>query len=179
MNIYLIRHGKTEANKLHLYCGSTDIPLSEEGREALKKLSYKIDSVDFITSGMRRTEETLKILFGDVPHRVDSRFREIDFGLFEMKSYDQLKEDPDYQAWLCGNNEINTPPSGESGESMKRRALEAFAALEEDAVVISHGGVIAAIMASLYPQEGKSRYEWQPNPGHGYYISDTGYKAIP
>ena len=26
MTIYLIRHGKTEANEKHLYCGSTDLP---------------------------------------------------------------------------------------------------------------------------------------------------------
>ena len=32
MSIYLIRHGKTEANEKHLYCGSTDLPLSEKGR---------------------------------------------------------------------------------------------------------------------------------------------------
>ena len=31
MIIYLIRHGKTEANERHLYCGSTDLPLSDAG----------------------------------------------------------------------------------------------------------------------------------------------------
>lgn len=179
MTIYLIRHGQTEANKLHLYCGSTDIPLSEEGREALKGLSYTVDDVHYITSGMRRTEETLQILFGDVQHKVDSRFREIDFGSFEMKSYEQLKDNPDYQIWLSGDNERNTPPGGESGESMKQRALEAFHCLKSDSVVITHGGVIAAIMASLYPQEQKSRYDWQPKPGHGYRITESGYTPIP
>ena len=29
MKIYLIRHGKTEANERRLYCGSTDIALSD------------------------------------------------------------------------------------------------------------------------------------------------------
>ena len=38
MTIYLIRHGKTEANEKHLYCGSTDLPLSEAGKEELCKL---------------------------------------------------------------------------------------------------------------------------------------------
>ena len=31
--ICLIRHGKTEANERHLYCGSTDLSLSEKGRD--------------------------------------------------------------------------------------------------------------------------------------------------
>ena len=33
MTIYLIRHGKTEANEKHLYCGSTDLPLSDVGKK--------------------------------------------------------------------------------------------------------------------------------------------------
>ena len=40
MTVYLIRHGKTEANEKRLYCGSTDLPLSEKGREELNRLDY-------------------------------------------------------------------------------------------------------------------------------------------
>ena len=58
MTIYLIRHGKTEANEKHLYCGSTDLPLSETGKEELCKLKYDIKNVRFLTSGMSRTNET-------------------------------------------------------------------------------------------------------------------------
>ena len=42
MTIYLIRHGKTEANEKHLYCGSTDLPLSEAGRGELQGVHYEI-----------------------------------------------------------------------------------------------------------------------------------------
>ena len=35
MKMILIRHGKTEANEKHLYCGSTDLPLSEGGKSEL------------------------------------------------------------------------------------------------------------------------------------------------
>ena len=35
--IYLFRHGITEGNKLRLYYGSTDIPLIEEGIEAIRE----------------------------------------------------------------------------------------------------------------------------------------------
>ena len=94
MTIYLIRHGKTEANEKRLYCGSTDLPLSVAGRQELQNIRYDIKNVRFITSGMKRTEETMHILFGDVPYEIDSRFREVDFGIFEMRSYKQLKEIP-------------------------------------------------------------------------------------
>lgn len=179
MTIYLIRHGKTEANEKRLYCGSTDLPLSETGAAQLRRLSYEIKNARFLTSGMKRTNETLKILFGDVPYEEDPRFREMDFGIFEMRSYQELKDTPAYQAWLTGDNEANVPPEGESGLQMKRRVLEAFREIREDTVLLTHGGVIAAIMQHLFPEENKSRYDWQPQNGCGYIITGHTYKHIP
>lgn len=178
MTIYLIRHGKTEANERHLYCGSTDLPLSEAGRAELQNLHYDIENVRFITSGMKRTNETLKILFGYVPYEVDPRFREVDFGIFEMHSYEELKDTPDYQIWLTGDNEANIPPNGESGVQMKARALEAFSEIKEDACIVTHGGVIAALMEHLFPRENKNRYEWQSKNGCGYIITNGRYSQL-
>ena len=178
MSIYLIRHGKTQANEKHLYCGSTDLPLSEKGREELAGLCYDIQNVRFLTSGMKRADETLRILFGDVPYEAETRFREVDFGIFEMRGYDQLKDTPEYRAWLTGDNEANVPPGGESGAQMKRRVLEALAEIREDTCIVAHGGVIATIMAHLFPAEGKSRYQWQPPNGGGYCVEGNTYKRI-
>ena len=179
MSIYLIRHGKTEANEKRLYCGSTDLSLSAAGREELLGMRYDITPARFVTSGMKRTEETLRILFGTVPYSVDSRFREVDFGDFEMKSYEMLKDDPAYQAWLTGDNEGNGPPCGESGAQMTRRVLEALREIPDGTALVTHGGVIAAIMANMFPQEGKHRYQWQPQNGRGYEISGSIYRPIP
>lgn len=179
MNIYLIRHGKTAANEQRLYCGSTDLSLSETGIAELKKLSYQIENVRFLTSGMKRTNETLKVLFGDVPFAEDTRFREVNFGLFEMHSYEELKDREDYQRWITGDNEANIPPEGESGQQMKQRVLKAFAEIKEDTVLVAHGGVIAAIMQHCFPDEGKNRYEWQPKNGCGYLFSGGTYRTIP
>ena len=179
MTIYLIRHGKTEANEKHFYCGSTDLPLSDAGKEALRLLHYDIKNVRFVSSGMKRANETLKILFGDVPYQVEPRFREVDFGMFEMHSYDQLKDTPAYQAWLTGDNEANIPPCGESGLQMKQRVLAAFSEIREDSCIITHGGCIAAIMAHLFPEEGKHLYQWQPKNGCGYMLLDNTYEELP
>ena len=179
MTVYLIRHGKTEANERRLYCGSTDLSLSNVGKAELKNLHYEIKNVRFLTSGMKRTNETLRVLFGNVPFEVDPRFREVDFGIFEMRSYEDLKDTPPYQAWITGDNEANIPPQGESGTQMKQRVLAALSEIREDTCVITHGGVIAAIMEHMFPDENKNRYEWQPQPGHGYAIEDNSYRRIP
>lgn len=178
--LYLIRHGKTEANLQHRYCGATDLPLSEAGREELKGLHYEISNVRFLTSGMLRAEQTLAALFGDVPHEKRPAFREVDFGVFEMHTYEELKNDPAYLDWITGDNMANVPPKGESGNQMLARVLAALQELrQEDTVLVTHGGVIAAIMEHLFPEENKSRYQWQPDPGHGYLIEENSYRAIP
>lgn len=183
MTVYLIRHGCTRANEQHLYCGSTDLPLSENGRASLKNRPRpEVGSACFVTSGMRRCNETLSLLFGGVPYEVMPAFREINFGVFEMKSYEELKDNPSYQKWLSCDPERSAPPGGESGEQMTQRVLAAFKAVEEtnrDTVIVTHGGVIAAIMAKRFPEEEKNRYQWQPKPGEGYAITGKTYSAIP
>lgn len=180
--LYLIRHGKTRANERHLYCGSTDLPLSPLGAAELKQLSYRVENARFVTSGMKRTEETLQILFGDVPHTADPGLREIDFGVFEMQDYQQLKDRPDYQAWITGDNASNVPPQGESGVQMGERVWNAFSKwrdLPGNTVIIAHGGVIARIMAQLFPSEEKNLYQWQPKNGCGYMVQGESYRSIP
>ena len=178
--LYLIRHGKTRANLEHRYCGSTDLPLSPEGRAALQTIHYEISNARYLTSGMKRTEQTLEILFGDVPHVRVSAFREVDFGVFEMHTYEELKGRKDYQDWITGDNMANVPPEGESGNQMTCRVLKALPELfRKDTVLVTHGGVIAVIMECLFPEEGKSRYQWQPDPGNGYAITGKNYVPIP
>ena len=181
MKLILIRHGKTEANEKHLYCGSTDLALSEGGitelHERKSTLEYPpIDGFRILTSGMRRCEETLIILFGDIPHDTDTAFREMDFGTFEMRSYEEMKNDPDYIAWITGDNEANVTPGGESGNLMTERVIDGLTRLMDegrDTLLVTHGGVIAAVMAHLFTEEGRNRYEWQPKPGGGYVIDVT------
>lgn len=181
-DIYLIRHGRTEANEKRLYCGSTDLSLSKAGEEELKKVSYRVPKESrFLTSGMKRTEQTLKLLFGEVPHTADPRFREVNFGIFEMKGYEELKEQEAYLQWITGENEKNVPPEGESGVQMRERVMEAFyerSSCAEPIVLVTHGGVIASIMEELFPLEEKNRYQWQPKPGYGYVLKNGTYEEL-
>jgi broad specificity phosphatase PhoE len=50
--------------------------------------------------------------------------------------------------------------------------------IKDDTCIITHGGVIAAIMENLFPHEGKNRYQWQPENGCGYRITDRTYRHI-
>lgn len=186
-NIYLLRHGKTEANLQRLYCGSTDLPLCETGLEELKMRKEQgiyppPEGLCFITSGMRRANETLKAIYGETAFTVCPALREMDFGRFEMKSYGQLKNDPDYQAWITGNNEENVPPGGESGMQMRARVLAGWSRLlreqEGDLLLVLHGGSIAAIVEALEPENKENRYQRQPDNGCGWHLIMAGQRLL-
>lgn len=159
MKLTLLRHGITEGNRRRLYYGSTDLPLLQEGWEALEDLRAQggyPTATRYYTSGMIRTEQTLLALYGPVSHEVLPGLREMDFGAFEMRSYEELEHDPAYLAWLEGDVEANLCPGGESGQRVTTRALEALAPLlaaGEDAVCITHGGVIGGLLAHWFPRE--------------------------
>ena len=177
--IYLFRHGITEGNKRRLYYGSSNIPLIEEGIEAIKTrreagIYPDLSGFEVITTDLKRTEQTLFEMYGrEVPHLIDPRMREFSFGDFEMKSYEQLKDREDYQVWITGDNWRNVCPNGESGEIMLERSLVAMEDyIGKDCIIVCHGGVIAGLMLTWFPGDETAEhfYAWQPKPSEGYRI---------
>ncbi|MGI6634694.1 MAG: histidine phosphatase family protein [Christensenellales bacterium] len=176
MILHLIRHGQTLANQQRLYCGATDVPLTEEGLQAIKSLAAQgiypaLDGLAVYTSGLLRTRQTLEAIYGPVPHGTLPGFQEMHFGAFEMKSYEQLKNDPAYIAWIEDQSGEVSCPGGESSQIFTRRVISAFESLKnknQSSLVICHGGVIATLMQHLFPQEPLHFYQWQPKPGQGY-----------
>ena len=71
MKLTLIRHGVTEGNMKKLYYGSTDIPLlpcSEMKLHRMAEGGGYPTAPHYYTSGMIRTEQTFRALYGDIPH---------------------------------------------------------------------------------------------------------------
>ena len=173
MRVSILRHGATEANEKRLYCGRTDVPLSEYGRHnlaALKKTVAYPSAVIYITSGLSRADESLRILYDREPDAVITEFMEMDFGDFEMKSYDELKDDPEYRRWI-GDVDNRACTGGESKAGFNNRVTAGLDRLRGmgagSAVVICHGGVIVSVLERFFPGQ-KNFYEWQPEPGRGY-----------
>ncbi len=178
MILCLLRHGSTADTEAHRYCGASDLPLSPAGRAALQGLRYTAPpGARFLTSGMLRCTETLDLLFGHVPYETDPDLRELNFGVFEGCTYDELKADPAYQRWITGDNDANIPPGGESGNAMATRVLTALQRIlldGRDTVAVVHGGTIAILMQALFPGENRNRWQWQPRCGEGYWITFSG-----
>lgn len=122
----LIRHGKTIANEEKRYIGRTDQPLSDLGREEIKRIAGQIASPDLVfTSPLIRCEDTAKILFGDKEHIKIPEFAELDFGVFEMKTYSQLCNDENYIKWIDSRGAMQIP-EGESREEFIERVMSGY-----------------------------------------------------
>jgi alpha-ribazole phosphatase len=126
----------------------------------------------YITSGLKRANETLRILYNREPDFVIGEFKEIHLGDFEMKTYDELKDKLEYQLWI--NDFYNFAcPNGESNAEFDERVkagLDKLSDIKTDsAVIICHGGVIVSIMERMFPNQ-KNFFEWQPENGRGYIL---------
>lgn len=174
MTLHLIRHGKTAANEQRLYCGFTDPPLSEAGRRELLLLKAALPYPSaplLVHSGLTRTVETMGLLTGRENGKALPDLREMHFGDFEGKSYDMLKEDSRYIAWITDKRPA--PPGGESRDAFRARVLRGYGTLQAlcpkggELLAFTHGGVIAVLMEELFPGK-RNFYEWQPAFGRGY-----------
>lgn len=178
--LYLIRHGKTLGNENKLYCGSTDLELSEIGRGELNKLNtelkYTTCKLNY-TSGAKRANETFNILFPNRDFIEKRGFWEYDFGDFEMKSYEMLKADKYYQEWICDSTGSVYCPNGESRQDFFKRLdiamMELFAEVlesgEKEALLVCHGGVIGTLLERYY-DDSKDFFSYQPQCGRGYKV---------
>ena len=120
-------------------------------------------------------------------------WKEIDFGAFEGKNYQELKEDKRYQEWIDKNGALPFP-QGESRESFIRRCEKGFQRMLKEIAemkkysmdmgnneiegrrgkktigMIVHGGTIMALL-SQYGDE--DYFDYQTANGRGYICTWT------
>ncbi|WP_210366675.1 histidine phosphatase family protein [Bacillus sp. REN3] len=168
--IALFRHGMTVQNKRKAYLGWTDSPLCPEGN--LWECPEYYEHV--FSSDLGRCLETAKILFPGCTLEALTELREMNFGDWEGKTYEELKDDRAYQKWLHAPFQTRLP-CGESFTEFSDRVDQGFskvaaiclsAGLERSAVV-THGGVIRHLLVRYAPEE-KVFWEWSIPHGHGY-----------
>ena len=167
MRALLIRHGRTQGNSERRYIGITDEPLSDEGRAEVERVRPDSSLKLVYVSPLLRARQTASILFPVAEQRVIPDLRETDFGVFEGRSADEMIDDADYREWVDGMC-LGPCPGGESRGDVTRRAVAAFTdaihdaetAGVEEAVFVTHGGVIMSILEELAVPK-RDYYEYQ------------------
>jgi probable phosphoglycerate mutase len=169
--ILLVRHGATILSADDRFAGSSDIDLSDDGRELARRLAdrlakAKIDS--FYCSDMKRTMQTAAIVakpHGRSPVGV-AGLREIDHGQWERMIHKDVEKQyaDEYAAWSADPFNI-APPGGETGLHVLSRAMPALLKIVADhhgqtVLVVSHKATNRLLLAALLgidPREYRDR----------------------
>ncbi len=154
MKIILLRHGETIWNKERRLQGCQDIPLSDEGREQIRKtgqqLARSFPHIDqILTSPLARATESARIIARELhssPETIltEPLFTERNFGVGEGLTYEEaLAKYPD-----------SNYPGMETLEDLCRRAESAVHQCVKEysdrtVLVVAHGAIIKATLVAL------------------------------
>jgi broad specificity phosphatase PhoE len=155
--IVLVRHGETDGESSVRFHGSTDVDLSAEGREQVARAGRALrgQRVDLVVaSPLRRSWRAAWIAGGGAPVRLESDFREVDFGRWEGLTREEIQaRDPIlYREWQAGGGGFDYP-GGESRQEFRARVGRGLARLlaadVDCALAVLHKGVIRVIVEHL------------------------------
>lgn len=152
MEIYLIRHTTVSVDTGVCY-GHTDVPLAETFVDELNALHRKLpDCGEFITyaSPSQRCRQLAERLC-PATAQFDARLMEMNFGNWENQRWEAIGEET-IRGWM--QDFVHRPcPEGESFWELSQRVLAFWYDLLQDGpsytLVITHGGVIRALLAHL------------------------------
>lgn len=155
--IYLIRHAKTKANTRGILCGRTESELLDSLDNIKQEISCKLDSLKnplIISSPSERAQQTASIF--DKKIIVNKGFREFDFGDFDGKTFEYIKQyhKEEFEKLLKDGN-VYQYPNGENLDIFFHRVSKTYEAtlLEyknyKEIVIVSHAGVMQVLLSYL------------------------------
>jgi probable phosphoglycerate mutase len=157
--VFLVRHGETEWSLNGRHTGTTDIPLTENGRHEASELRSILAKESFalaLSSPLLRARETCELAgFGDMAS-IEPDLVEWNYGRFEGMTLGEIDAiEPGWVLFRDGS------PGGEKPEEIGARVdrvIEKARAAEGDVILFAHGHVLrvfAARWLGLVPLEGQ------------------------
>lgn len=185
MKIVLIRHLPTPGNEKRQYIGRTDEDLSEQAVEGFRQCQEKSIGVLYppaqhiIASPLKRCIRTAELIYPGQEICTEPMLRECDFGEYERKTYEDLKNEPEYIRWMESGG-MTAFPGGEDQMSfrgrcvdgVKKRISRLLSGGADSAAFIVHGGTIMAVLSEL-SEDQREFYHWQVENGGGYMAEAT------
>lgn len=162
--LYLIRHLETAANRERRYVGWSNVPVcTAAGPSGLYP--------DHLTgSDLLRCRQTAGMLFPGMPYEARQEFREANFGEWEMKTYEDLKENVLYRSWI-DDPSAEHPPGGERFADLEARVMHGIDRLKKQkirsAAIVTHGGPARVLLSELAPER-QPFFGWSVPPGGIY-----------
>jgi alpha-ribazole phosphatase len=141
-----------------------DADLSDQAAIDARRATLPEDAV-WLTSGLPRTVQTATAL-GGTDCRAVPGLMEQDFGEWNGKSWDDLRDDTAREFWQ--NFATQAPPGGESFVYMMDRVSDAIAELSleyegKDIIAVTHSGTIRTALSMALDLFAKSALTFQLN----------------
>ena len=173
MTFYIIRHAdKEKGDFTNPQLPLQDPPISQMGEEQARNLlRFFVDReiAHIYISAYQRTGQTISFVadhFGLTPV-VDGRLNEIDIGLFEGATEDEVQEKfpAEWQAYRERSSDFRFP-EGETGGEAQKRIIEFLEEKRqvhgnENVIAVSHDGLIRALMCHVMNIPITSRWNFQ------------------
>ena len=146
--IYLIRHGETEWSLSGQHTGTTDIPLTENGRKVARLLEPVLAKETFalvLTSPLERARQTCELAGLGERAEIDSDLMEWNYGQYEGLTPKQIRAQA--PEWMLFNDGC---PGGESPEQVGARVDRVIArvrAVEGHVALFAHGHIFRVFAA--------------------------------
>ncbi|MGA1264726.1 MAG: histidine phosphatase family protein [Prochlorothrix sp.] len=150
--LYLLRHGATDWNATGQLNSTTDLDLSDRGRQDILALAPRVQTLrlnQVFCSPRRRALRTAELLGFEATVTIDDRLREMNFGCFEGKTPQELAQDPAFPLWYREQDPI-VPPSVEPFEAVADRAGAFLGEIGQlpagQYLAIAHGGLLRILL---------------------------------
>jgi broad specificity phosphatase PhoE len=158
--IFLVRHGATVLTAEDRFAGSTNVALSDEGREQARRLGLRLARETLTAvyaSPLDRTVETAQLIAKPHALVVETRdgLREISHGRWEGLTRGEVEEQFPAEAAAWEEDPFTfAPVGGESGLAVTARALPALMEIVRThsggcVLVVSHKATIRLLLSSL------------------------------
>ena len=157
--VVLVRHGETEWSKDGRHTGTSDIPLTEHGRQQARRLKAELQHWPFalvLSSPLQRAVDTCRLAgYGDVV-QLRPDLVEWDYGSYDGKTSKEIEaQRPGWFLWRDGGPGGETPAG--VGERVDR-VISEVRAVEGNALLFAHGHVLRVLAARWLgqaPQDGR------------------------
>ncbi|PYJ10440.1 MAG: histidine phosphatase family protein [Verrucomicrobia bacterium] len=160
VRIFLVRHGATVLTAEDRFAGATDVQLSDDGREQVRRLARRLEQEEITAiyaSPLGRTVETARILAE--PHEIEVQtrdgLREISHGRWEQMTRREVEQAFPAEAAAWEKDPYTfAPVGGESGLAVTARALPVLMDIVREhpasnVLVVSHKATIRLLLSSL------------------------------
>jgi len=152
--IWLVRHGETEWSRSGRHTSTTDIGLTERGRERARALGDELRGRTFalvLCSPRRRARETCELAGLGERAEIEPALSEWDYGDYEGLTTPQIREQrPDWWLWRDGCPGGETPGQVAARADRALERLRAVAGTEDgsgEAIVFAHGHILRVLAA--------------------------------